>query len=281
MEISGFLQSGFMPLPPSFLEGMEDTDRFLLAFPRSGSRWLRIALEDMTWQAPGEAKADYYEKCLLRERCANVLPASPAETQLILIPDAHRHPRETSLLLAQKKMPIFRSHHLTQVLQKSSGRVLYVFRAISPMLYSYYHHAKSGGFIPEDLSLEVFCEGRIELWKDHVKTMLEARADEVERVLFVEYLDDGPFTADQLNACARHYDLAVPDSAASGAVERLKSFFTQLNESVSTPHTRGNNQMNSSMTVALREQLEAATKEIFQAAQEAAAIDGGAGGRST
>lgn len=269
------LQQDFMPLPTAFVDGMLPSDRFVLAFPRSGSRWLRLMLEDLNQLARGEEMERYNELALLKETGALLRQAGemPAPSALRLIPDAHIHGRDKSLLASRGQTPIFRSHHLAEVLLRCQGRLVYLFREPAPMFFSFFHFARQRAQLPQDHSLESFCENRLPLWIDHMRTMLQARAEQPGRVLFVDYHDDGPFTPAQLVAVARHLDLPTLPEAAAWAVDRLREYLKRLNANAETLHARGGNDARARMPEPLRQWLEELAGPVFEQARAAANAD--------
>jgi hypothetical protein len=240
MEFISDLQRNFMPLPDAFLQGMEPTDQFLLAYPRSGSRWLMRLLSDLANAAFGLEDCDFN---LGQGWRAPVGSEAYAEfmNKKRTIPDVHVWGRESSTLLPLGRRPIFRSHHLCEVLTRCTGPIVYVVREAVPMLHSYYHFARQRKTLAEHITLDEFCMSHLPLWKDHVSTMLALHEVCPGRVHFVTYRDPGPFLPSQVASSAAHFGIPFEPETIDWALGRMAELLARLNAQPDTLHARGEN----------------------------------------
>lgn len=267
MDFISDLQCNFMPLPEAFLQQIEPTDPFVLAFPRSGSRWLmRVLGSILSGQTYPEHEPTHWEQ---------PLPGSKALLQLqarkSIFADAHSWGQGTSTSSPSGRALIFRSHHLAEVIVRCSGPLVYLVREAVPTLYSYYHFARQQKIVAEDVMLDAFCGTYLPVWKDHVSTMLALRATSPDRVLFITYRDPGPFTKAQVESCAAHLSISVEDvEVTDRALDRLGEFLTKLNAQPTTLHQRGANQaLKEGFPPDLRQWIEAETQDLFELVKSA------------
>lgn len=232
-----------MPLPRGFLQEMGAQDQFVLAFPRSGSRWMVRLLSDLMEAAYGLERGPFYERYLeeLSRGTGGDTRVPVGFSRTIAIPDAHHQSRQTSALLPLGRAPVFRSHHLAEIIVRANGPIIYLARHPGPTLYSYYHYARGLGHIPATVTLQDFCEGQLPFWKSHVSTMLELHRAEPGRVLFRTYQEPGPFVREQLEAAASHFEVPFKPETVDWAMGRLAAFLPKLNAHSSTSHARGVN----------------------------------------
>lgn len=266
------LQRSYMPLREEFLREIGPEDQFILSFPRSGSRWLIRLFNDLAGATYGWVVPDFQQhlKRMQDDEVSTLAQISAAQNERCAVPDAHSLPYDASAFLQMDRPPIFRSHHLAEVLSRSSGPIVYVVREAVPVLYSYYHFARQHKAVSEDLTLEEFCRGQLPLWKDHVSTMLAARHVFPGRVLFVSYRDPGPFLKDQVQAAATHFGIPSEAGAIDWALARISALLKSLNEMPAKPHPRGViRALYDEFPPVLRQWVEAETLELYGQAVEA------------
>lgn len=267
MDFISDLQRHFMPLPEAFLQQLEPSDQFILAYPRSGSRWLMRVLAGMV---TGPRVHDDEPTLWVQP-----LPGSKVLAQLqqrkSICADAHSWDRQTSVPDLSVRAKVFRSHHLAEVALRCSGPIVYLVREAVPMLFSYYHFARQQKVVTADMTLDAFCETHLPMWKDHVSTMLALRATSPDRVLFITYRDPGPFTKAQVESCAAHLSISAEDEEATDrALSRLGEFLTKLNAQPTTLHHRGANEaLKEGFPPDLRHWIESQTQEIFEEVKSA------------
>ncbi|WP_170157320.1 sulfotransferase domain-containing protein [Roseimicrobium gellanilyticum] len=241
MDFISYPQRTFMPLPEAFVEGIGRDDRFLLAFPRSGSRWMLVMLTGLIEEAHDLPRSNFFS------RPADDLGQGERKSTLLdshgrcVLPNAHGNPRESSALLAIGETPIFRSHHLAEIITRANGPIVYIVRPPAPALYSYYHFARGEGHVPASLGIEEFCTIHLPLWKDHVATMLQLHRMTPGRVLFLTYRDPGPFERFQLEAATAHFGIPASPEAVERALAGLAGFLPRLSARPAMAHPRGVN----------------------------------------
>lgn len=222
-----------MPLSSAFLDLIEPLDAFVLAFPRSGSRWLRHLLTDLSHQWLGLDLHTLYSRTRARELHLE------SDT---LIPDAHSSTPRRSTLLGHLGRGVYRSHHLVEVLRRSEGPKIFMARHPAATLYSYYSVARERGWIPPDISQDTFCMWKLPVWVDHIRTILEHHATRPDEVLFLDYQQEQPLELWQLQLAAESVGIPVSPQALEGALGRLAAHLQVLNSKADKAHPRGTNQ---------------------------------------
>lgn len=232
----------FMPLSKAFLDVIQPTDRFLLAFPRSGSRWLCYLITDLVNQWQGLDSAWFYRWRIHRKgREAEIGPKtglSVVET----VPDAHNtDPEYASILEKLSGVAVYRSHHLAEVLRRSEGVKVYVARHPAAAILSYHIFASEGGWLAPGVTLEEFTRWKLDLWVDHVQTMLAYRRLHPSKCLFLLYQDEVPLTAAQLEASATALGVPFTSEGIQAALRRLQEHIEHLNSDAQALGLRGSN----------------------------------------
>lgn len=264
--------TSFMPLSPEYLSQIQREDQFLLAFPRSGSRWLRYMLSDVFNQHLGQDPMPLYDAMFARQFGARV-PQIKGKVFLSedVIPDVHTHPYSNCVLPRYGVKPTLRSHHLTEVLQRSQGAMIGVFRSPVLVLGSYYHFARQGKHIGETVSLREFSQWKLPLWMDHLQILLEARRQDPGRFLLMHYTGKMPFGAAEVEAAAQHFGIPCQPGAAEAAMANCLQHLAQVNAHPSTTFPRGENVQSLALIPdVVRQEIEAATASIYEEAVAAA-----------
>lgn len=266
-----------MRLPDAFLAQMEPTDGFILAYPRSGSRWLMRVLSDMAHIADGREIAEYEQMHLQRPPVGTPGYAQHMRETSIFT-DAHAQAQSQSQIQGREMPPpgrlgrsrLFRSHHVAEVILRCTGPIVYLVREAVPALSSYYHFAKQQKTVAEDTTLDAFCESHLPLWKDHVSTVLSLWAVHPERVCFTTYGDSAPFTQVQVQACATHFGIPADAETNRWALGRLADQLATLTALPTSLHQRGSNQgLKRDFPPALRAWIESETQDLFEQARGA------------
>lgn len=157
-----------MQIPGERLRALREDDRFIVSYPRSGNRWLRMMLRDVI-VAGG--------------------PDIPAPSGLsAFIPDLHQcDPGGPVLEQFGVKARILKSHNLRVI----EGRpMIYLFRRAADALISLYYFrlkhqpARSGESTP---SAEEFCRRATPGWIEHLTLALRARDGCPTRTCFIAY----------------------------------------------------------------------------------------------
>lgn len=154
-----------MPLPAAALKELRDSDRFVVSYPRSGNRWLRVMLHDLLLLSRPE----------LRARAEG----------MVLLPDLHQvwpsilDPTEFGL-----PSRILKSHNLTAL----TGRpMVYLFRQAADALVSHFHFLQGKGEVPRGLDLRAFCLAMLPEWCVHLELALREQARAPEKNCFLSY----------------------------------------------------------------------------------------------
>lgn len=232
----------FMPLSQAFLDGIKPADRFLLAFPRSGSRWLCCLITDLVNQWQGLDSTWYYR---WRTKSTDGAVETGPKTGLSfseIVPDVHTPGEQpTSILEKLSGAAVYRSHHLTEVLRRSEGTKVYMVRHPAAAILSYHIVALERGWLSPGVTLEEFTSWKLNLWVDHVQTILAYRRLHPEKCLFLTYQDEVPLTAAQLEGVATALGIPFSSEGIQAALRRLQEHFAHLNSDAQALGLRGSN----------------------------------------
>jgi hypothetical protein len=255
----------FMPLSASYLARIRPEDRFILAFPRSGSRWLRHALTDIVNQWQGFDPTHYYSSL----RTSTAAPTHSDEFKGLVsqkvIPNIHHvEDLPVSHLEALCGAGVYRSHHLTEVLRRSQGLMLYMLRHPAATIASYYVFCQQGSMLAPGVTMEEFTKWKLPLWVDHVETMLEYRRANPANCLFFLYQDQTALTAPQVRTAASALGIPFTTEEVESALQRLRTHFEQLNSQPASPVPRGGNvQLLAQIPPALLEEIQTSTASLW------------------
>jgi len=264
----------YMPIPDSFWQIAPEADRFLVSYPRSGSRWLRLLLADIAFCLSDLDPTQLYEGRYERETSGSRI-ASKGYNVHGVCPDiyitAQRGQFKYNPKLIPLLRPVFRSHSLASLDRRPGCRVVYLFRPPSPMLVSYIHFARSEGYLSNDLAeLEPFCMSRVEEWVTHIEHAISHVETAGERACMVRYLDQTPFSIAQLRKVMTVLDIPASDKLIDQALIRLEDMFERMNLSGCFVYTRGSNQENlqsvPGITASLVEAVHNRTQSVFERA---------------
>jgi len=262
--------SEFMPIPSEFARLIEADARFVVAFPRSGSRWLTRLLADLLNQSNGVDTSEIYRDLHQYETGEPQRRTFTGWHFDEVAPDTH-HPPRRSVLSGLGMRPLFRSHNLSFLLERPQHRFIYVYRWAPAMLVSYHSYAVKEGFVSSDTSFESFCEWALEMWVRHVGAAVEAHQRHPDRVLFVKYGDASPFNEAQLSACADFLAFPADPGMVRRSLDNLRGFLNELTSSPHATHPRGTNtSVAGSLPPALLAGLERRTRFVLERADRIA-----------
>lgn len=231
----------FMPLPERFVNAIERDDHFLVCFPRSGSRWLRLLLADLVNQRLGRHPEELYTYQLDFEKARSSKVKDCFKSSEV-VPNAYNARRARPQPVSQLIRPLFKSHNLSQVRVRSSGPILYLFRSPLSCLYSHYHFLRAQKQeSAEGVDLDTFFQRFLPLWVHHVSAALEAARENPERVLPLQYGKKIPFTKDQVSLAARTIGLEATEEELASALKRYGHFLARLNRKGEHSHPRSQN----------------------------------------
>ncbi|MEM6910943.1 MAG: sulfotransferase domain-containing protein [Verrucomicrobiota bacterium] len=220
-----------MPLPEGFLSALQPTDSFLVCFPRSGSRWLRLLLSDIVNQLLDRDPSGLYDTQLEVETGTLRYQSNCLEAKEV-IPNGYVDPRELPVELSGLIDPIFKSHNFTQLSSRPSARILYLFRKPENCLFSHYHYLlkkKHPSTLEQTLS-EFFLQW-FPVWTKHVSAVTLKATPDPSPFALVQYQDEIPFSCQQLRLAARFLHLDYSSGMEKAAFDRFSCFLTTLNQS--------------------------------------------------
>lgn len=232
----------FMPLSQGFLDAIKPADRFLLAFPRSGSRWLCCLITDLVNQWQGLDSTYLYRRLKARRGVGPPLREKTGLSVVETVPDGHNTSLGyASILEKLSGAALYRSHHLTEVLRRSQGVKIYMVRHPAAAILSYHLVSQELGWVAPGVTLEEFTRWKLDLWVDHVKTMLAYRKLHPSKCLFLTYRDDVPLTTAQLEALATALKISYTSEGILAALGRLQEYIEHLNSDAQALGLRGSN----------------------------------------
>ncbi|HEX5790575.1 MAG TPA: sulfotransferase domain-containing protein [Luteolibacter sp.] len=263
-----------MPLPEAFwgrIRLLEDEPRFIACYPRSGSRWLMMALSLMATRRLGQAASMLHEP--VGERAPQ--PLVDALRGAVVI-NAHDHPyayrRHHPRIIGPT---LYRTHDLAGMLERSDHPVLYLYRQAPAVMFSYCEYSRHVRHQPHTGSLEDFCEEKFDSWVDHLECALRQRERGDGRIRLMAYQHDGPFCMEQLAMATRFLGLDFDDGECRWGYERLRQVIAQLNERPGGGWLRGSNRdIATRFPPALLARIEQRARPLLELADHYAALDG-------
>jgi len=147
---------------------LKETDIILASYPRSGNTWMRLLLSDIILQSQG----------FKTQLGGNFIPDIYKEKLDIW----NRDPR-------LKKVPvrIIKSHEFYDTRYVNS---IYLFRKPADALCSFYYYLLGYPEQREELQkqgIDDFCKVKVEQWRTHVESYIEAKDKKSDKVLFISY----------------------------------------------------------------------------------------------
>ena len=147
---------------------LKETDVILASYPRSGNTWMRLLLSDIILQSQG----------FKTQLGGNFIPDIYKEKLDIW----NRDPR-------LKKVPvrIIKSHEFYDTRYVNS---IYLFRKPADALCSFYYYLLGAPELREELQkqgIDDFCKVKVEQWRTHVESYIEAKDKKSDKVLFISY----------------------------------------------------------------------------------------------
>ncbi|MGZ0709524.1 sulfotransferase domain-containing protein [Coraliomargarita sp. W4R53] len=232
-----------MSLNPNFWKEIDSAPpvHFVCCYPRSGSRWLREILSYAYAERLSSLNFQLYSNVAVT---AAPDLASDLYNQVVI--NAHRY---ENLVKSESPnivpTPIYRSHNLSQIQCRQRHKILYLYRSPLAVMRSFYHfHTKwpSGDLKAKRKSLQSWSDRKLHSWIDHLTRAIKIYENSPERICFVKYQDDFPFSAKKIHEMCLFLDIDLPLSSIASASERLKRKFNQMNATLGSAHTRGSNQ---------------------------------------
>jgi hypothetical protein len=189
-----------MHIPPVRLKSLQDSDVFLVSYPRSGNTWVRFLIYQL----------------ILAEKPD--LP--PPEHIDRILPDLHMHEAEDD---SQKRFGLKRRILKSHNVQDLGGRkIIYIFREPADALVSYYHfhlcELPEGATLPE--SIEEFCRRMLPEWMEHVSLAVAEYERSPGDCQFVSYGQLHENTVETLRRMAEFCSLPSRDETLALSAER-------------------------------------------------------------
>lgn len=156
-----------MMIPVACLESLRHDDQFIVSYPRSGNRWLRMMVGEMILRAH---------------------PHPPAgRLGAEMLPDLHHLEALEAPLGEDCPKRVFKSHNIRAL---AGRRMVYLFRRPADALISFHHfRTEMAGRRGETVALSAndFCLQMLPGWVEHVQLALDQRTAFPERTLFISY----------------------------------------------------------------------------------------------
>lgn len=189
-----------MVIPAERLRRLRESDQFIVSYPRSGNRWLRMILRDVIVLNRPELTA-------------------PPDLKT-LIPDLHHDaPDDSALAQFGVSARILKSHNLRDI---AGRRMVYIFRNAADALVSYYRFRCQNpqwASTVSAMSLEAFCQTMLPGWIDHMKIAISAAETAPKQVHFIAYEALHTEPARVLRRVVDFLGIAVADEVIARAIE--------------------------------------------------------------
>ena len=228
-----------MPLKDHFWQAIEPTDQihFISCHPRSGSRWLRAIFSNMVAEQLGSDAFVLYS-----EKGSNFAPTTLDYIKGHVVINAHRcstvlQSREPEIMPAS----IYRSHNLSQLIEPNRYKILYLYRDPVAVMVSFYHFIKETKTKSYTKNLKKFYQYKLKQWIEHLQLALDYHQSHPDKIHFIKYQDDSPFSIDQVVSAANFLELAFSKEAIVRAVDRFSEKLAKLNADPNNTHKRGTN----------------------------------------
>jgi len=226
------MKTEFMPIPESFRGLLRHDDCFLVAFPRSGSRWLRLLLTDLACQALGLDARGIYQTEL--QPSGTLAPGLQVRSFIPCVYMTPQRPWPETFI-----RPVFRSHNFSQVAALHDSRIVFSFRQPTSVLISYYYYMRERKNDAVDgIGIDEFCRSRVPNWMSHLEDALAFHQRCPRRCLLLAYGRSQAYSASQLKALATFLDMPHTPARIAAALTNLGETVARLN-SCSAKHQRG------------------------------------------
>lgn len=136
---------------------------------------------------------------------------------------------------------IYRSHNLSQVIEPNRYKILYLYRDPVAVMVSFYHFISERKTKSYTKNLKKFYQYKLKQWIQHLQLALKYHQAHPEKIHFIKYQDDFPFTNEQIVSSAHFLDLAFSEEAIVRAVDRFSEKLAELNTNPKNMHKRGTN----------------------------------------
>ncbi len=274
----------FMPLEAAALRAITGGDGVVVAYPRSGSRWLMLMLHAIGHAAAGDEER---ARWVFEEAVARNLGRKgrhPLERAMpFRIQGWNAHDFNELALVDRERggLVIARSHHDRSIYDAGDLRIIYLFREFHEMIVSYWHFALASGHAKPN-ELEAFCLGRVPSWVSHVEAASRHGRARPRSMVLVRYQGDGVISSRQLQRCLELLGLDCPLPAVAFVRELFRAALERINGSGRFPVRRGGTiGAREFLPEALYRRLDEATRPAFEEACRLEAGQGAAVGPET
>jgi len=229
----------FMPIPEKVYAVLRNDDRFLVSYPRSGSRWMRIIIADLMHCREGIDSSVVYEQQLEIEMEASICPSPNMGTRGV-VPCVYEDYAPTADLSHAGGQPIWRSHNLSQIITRSKTRIVYLFRSPIFALVSYYYYLQRAKHeAVRDVDINEFCTNRAGDWARQVTDATDFCRAAPDRILLVQYRGDAVFDRQQVRAMLSFLSVDCQWRMIDDAIGRFHTFLQRLNSAGAFACRRG------------------------------------------
>ncbi|MAS96675.1 MAG: hypothetical protein CMO55_26085 [Verrucomicrobiales bacterium] len=228
-----------LPLPPEFVACGEDFDRFVIGFPRSGSRWVAIMMMHFA-RAENGFETDWLFERAFQIESRMQLPPVPLEQ--IFVRNVY-DPGVDWNRFAAKSTPAFpvvcRSHTCEGVAEREGAKIVYVVRHPAGMAESYIAFAREQNLIaPDQHSHTEFVEGRVREWIAMVDRAIKLAGIYPEKFIFLRYKEGLPFTIEDLRSVLDHFGQRYSLDDCETVIQRFATLRERLNQPGVCTYTR-------------------------------------------
>ena len=216
--------AAFMPIPDEVARLLRPDDRFIAAFPRSGSRWLAKLISHALTRSRGLEPYDFWD--------ATRFDDAPSDDGELRLPDRQfvfdLYVRGVDRWQEAHGTPaIFRIHDLTQILRLPDARIVFVFRSPEDALSSWLTYARSRR--SDKRSARDFCREYVPHWKSQAQIAHAHAQRHPNRICFCRYESLVQKPKLELGRALRFFDVECSDEAQEHAGRCFIRYIEELN----------------------------------------------------
>ncbi len=216
-----------MPIPEADARLLRSGDRFLIAFPRSGSRWLFKLITHALSRSVGVAIGDLWDPTGLDDGPAAGRPALASGPPAVC--DLYARGVDRSFKQAHGVPSIFRAHDLTQFLPLRGAPIVYLFRDPADALSSWLQFQRVEDPSAASLDAAEFSSEQLTHWMRQMELALAEAEARPERLLLRRYESVLLEPAVELRRALDFFGVVCPDEHIEDAGRRLGPYLDELN----------------------------------------------------
>lgn len=218
-------QARFMPITAEVARLLRPDDRFISAFPRSGSRWLANLISHAVSRSLDLEVGGLWDATNFDD--GPFASGSKLARVSRVVADLHMPRLDRDWYEAQGASVLLRIHDLTQIQLLPDARIVYVFRAPEDALSSWLHYERIRN--GDNSSARGFCRKYLPHWKSQVQLALSDAKRRPSRIRFCRYESLVQEPELELGRALRFLDIKCSDEVQKDAGRCFKRYVEELN----------------------------------------------------